>query len=265
MRRRRRRRSGGKNLTAHRRVIADPKVMALARALRREWKKVGLIERGERLRELANRGCSTRGLGKVLRQSATSIRRHMTLACMSEAERDAVRAGSSAKNILARKARADRLRKAKQRVAADAQTGELSDQIADTVITFCRRVDKVPDFPIVEGDLPTFLDQVRRALFDFLRHGAPRLRVSKKLNPKQRFERTRPQPQADEFWMEYQARWLAALVWSEAKEEPIWDRALEKAVNRGKDLRIKMTPMERYQERLKLNSEKSGSPPRRRF
>lgn len=199
--------------------------MALIRALRRVWKKIGPIERGERLRELAKRGCSTRGLGKELRQSATSIRRHMMLAGLPEADRNAVKAGASAKNILARKASADRRRRMQQRVATDARTGELSDRIADTTIAFCLTVDGVPETPIVEGDLSTFLNQVREALRDLQKHGAPRLRLSKKLSLKQRVKRTRPQPRGDEFWMEHQARRLATLVWSEAREEPIWDQS----------------------------------------
>jgi hypothetical protein len=265
MPRRRRQRTKQTNRTAHQRAIADPQLMSLIRALRRDWKKIGLIERGERLRELAKRGCSTRGLGKELRQSATTVRRHMTLAGLPESEREAVKAGSSAKNILARKATADRRRRMQQRIEEDAQTGELSDRMADTIMAFCRTVDEVPESPIVEGDLSKFLDHIREALRDIQRHGAPGLRLSKKLSPKQRFERTRPQPQADEFWMEHWARWLAILIWSEAREEPIWDRAIEKARRRAKELRIKMTPMERYEERLIMLAKKSASPPRRKY
>lgn len=263
MGRRRRRRAGRTNLTAHRRAIADPRLKALVRALRRDWKKTDPIERGERLRELANRGCSTRGLERELRQSATSIRRHMTLAGLPEVDRDAVKTGSSAKNILARKARADRIRRMKQRVAEDQQTGKWSDRIADTILAFCRTIDSVPESPIVEGDLDNFLNEVRRVLFQ--RRGARAVRLSRKLNPKQRFQRTRPQPEDGEFWMVHRARWLAILVWSYAREEPIWERALEKAVRRRGELRVKMTPKARWEETQKRNAEKSASPPRRRY
>lgn len=265
MSRRRRRRTGKSNLMAHRRIIADPQVMALIRALRREWKKINPIERGERLQELAKRGCSTRGLGNGLRQSPTTVRRYLTLAGLPEEQREAVKAGSSAKNILDRKARADRMRRMRKRIAEDGQTGKWSNRIADIILTFCRRVDNLPEFPVLEGDLPEFVNSVRQVLFEFQKRGAPAIRLSRMLTPKQRFQRTRPQPDPDQFWMVQQARWLATLIWSEAREEPIWDRALEKAERRRSELRVKMTPLERWVKTRERLADITAGPSRRRY
>jgi hypothetical protein len=97
----RRKRSDRGNLKVHRRTLADPRVQKLIRSLSRKWQKIDRVERGERLLDLAKLGCSTRGLGEALAQSATNIRRYMAFPALPEREREAIRSGSSAKQILA--------------------------------------------------------------------------------------------------------------------------------------------------------------------
>ena len=79
-RRRERRKAIRRNVTAHVRAVADSTVAAMIKDLRQRWRSLDRVERGERLRKLTSLGCSTRGLERALRQSATSIRRHIDLA-----------------------------------------------------------------------------------------------------------------------------------------------------------------------------------------
>jgi IS30 family transposase len=108
-----------KNVTRHRRAFTDPKVGKLVVSLRKRWSVLDGIERGDRLRALADRGCSTRGLGKKLRQSPTTIRRHLDLAAMPTKDRDAVKAGASAKKILANMADLKRRLRVRKRIAEE--------------------------------------------------------------------------------------------------------------------------------------------------
>src|ERR1017187_7182934 len=82
--------------TAHWRTMADPAVQKLVSNLQLGWGSMGVLERGSLLRELAALGCSIRGLEKELGQSTTSIRRHIVLATLPEADRKAIDAGASA-------------------------------------------------------------------------------------------------------------------------------------------------------------------------
>jgi hypothetical protein len=214
------------NKTAHRRAAEDPQVQVLIGALRFDWEKIDRVTRGERLRQLAERGCSTRGLGEALGQSATSVRTHMNIAALPEKDREAVRTGASAKKILGRKAEGDRLRKVRERVALDLRTGELSDRLADVIIAFCQTVDRVPKSRILEGEFDTFLGLLRSAFNNCVLFP---VKLPKRLKLKQRFLRTRPRVEGDPLFMAYRAEWLATLLLSEAPELPIRERAIEKA------------------------------------
>ena len=262
---RRPKRAHRKNLTAHKRAIASPQTESALNELRKVWDRIDRIERGERLRQLIERGCSRRGLGEALRQSASTIRRHMTLAALPEQEREEVRAGSSAKRILAKKSRADRLRKRQARVETDSRTGEFSDRIADTILAFCRRVKGTPELPIMEKELVFFLSEARNAMWQLERRGAQPIKLTKRLTLKQCFARTRPPYEDGDLWMGYQAKWLANLLLAEAAEKPIRERAIEKAGERAKELRIRMTPMQLYAQRIARLAHIAAPLPRRRF
>ncbi len=82
----RKKKIGSPNLTAHRRAIADAEVTQSLSELRRAWNKIGRVERGERLRELTDAGCSTRGIAENLEIAATTVRRHLEIAALPAAE-----------------------------------------------------------------------------------------------------------------------------------------------------------------------------------
>jgi hypothetical protein len=270
IKRRRRKTSEGGYLTAHRRAVSDLEVQDLLAVLRREWQKIDRIERGNRLLDLAKRGCSTRGLGEALGQSATNILRYMTFPTLPEREREAIRSGSSAKEILALEAQADRRRKMRERVALDDRTGELSDHLADAILAFCKTIKRVPPTPVLENELVSFLSEARNAAWEMEASGVPPLKLPKRLDLRQRFQRTRPPVQEDLLYMAHLANWLAVLLRAEAPERPIWERAIEKAGKRSGELHVRLTISEHFRARrereLKLwELLLEGPPPRKRY
>jgi hypothetical protein len=154
-------------LTAHRRAVADAKLRKLIDELRDKWNGTGRIERGERLRELSALGCSARGLGEELGQSATTVRRHIELANLPESQRNAVKRGASAKKILQRKALFERRKRARKRIEDDQKTGSLSDEIAGIMIEFCRGKKRLRLTPILKVEFALFLGEVTNYLSGF--------------------------------------------------------------------------------------------------
>jgi hypothetical protein len=241
-----------KHVTAHRRALADPIVAKLIAGLRKRWKAMDGIERGDRLRELAALGCSTRGLGKKLRQSATTIRRHMELATLPTKDRDAVKAGASAKKILADKAILDRQRRRKRRITDDRKTGVLSDEVADIILEFCRGGEYPLRAPILEAEFATFINSVALLLFEFEARGQRGIKATKRMGIVGLFEQTQPPVFEETFWMESQAEWLANIVLAKGPECPIRTTALDKAVRRAVELKVKArderTPLEAFHD-----------------
>lgn len=265
-RRIKRRKAKGPHLTAHRRAVARPEVRELLADLCLDWKSIDRIEKGKRLLDLAALGCSTRGLAPVLQTSATNIRRYMTFPTLSEREREAVRAGSSAKRILDRKAQTDRRGKMRERVSLDNQTGKLSDGLADTILAFCKTINGVPSTAVLEDELVFFLGETRNAAWQMEALGSPTVKLRKRLSLVQRFRKTRPQIEEGEMYLVHLSRWLAILLRSEMPERPIWERAIEKAGGRSKELRVRLT----IRQHLALRKQKSlemteGPPPRREY
>ena len=241
--------------TAHRRSLANQTVQQLVGVLRQGWSAMGFQERGERLHELTFLGCSRRGLEKELKQSATSIRRHMVLAELPEKDRKAIAAGASAKDFLAKKAIVDRVRRRQERINEDGITGVLSDRIATTIIEFCRLGKELRKPPILTGDLPAFLDTVKCFLQQFGTSGYKAIKVSKKLESKAQYRKMRPRMAKDAFWIANQAEWLANIVWASAAEGPIRENALRKAENRAGELTPKKTPIQIYRDRTRRFAE----------
>jgi hypothetical protein len=225
--------------TAHRRAVADSKVRKLIDELRDKWEGTGRIERGERLRELSALGCSTRGLGEELGQSAATVRRHIELANLPEAERNAVKDGASAKKVLQRKALFERRKRAKKRIEDDQKTGRLSDEIAGIIIKFCRGKKRLRLTPVLKADLPTFLTSVAIYLVDFEAKGRFAIKATKRLGASGLVRKARPGKAGERFWMDYQAEWLTNIVWAKATERPVWENALEKAERRAGELDVK--------------------------
>jgi hypothetical protein len=184
----------------------------------------------------------------------------MTIAALPEKEREAIRSGASAKNVLARKAQEDRLRKMRERVALDMRTGELSDRLADVIIAFCNTIDGVPESRILEGYFDAFLGSLELALEIADLHP---LRLSKRLTLKQRFLRTRPRVEGDPLPLAYRAEWLATLLLSEAPEPQIRELAIEKAGKGRQELKVRKPPVEVWNEKIQHNAQISAGPPRR--
>lgn len=250
--------------TCHRRTAATPFVRQLIQDLRGHWGKLDRIERGERLSELIRYGCSTRGVAADLGISQTTVRRHITLAELPNEQREAVKAGFSAKKTLASKELADRRRRTQKRVVLDAKTGKLSDRLADTILAFCKTVHSVPDTPIAEEFLVKFLNEVRTEACKLESKGARFPKLSKRLTLKEQFHRTRPPVETD-MRVVHLSEWLAILLLTEAPERPIWESAIEKAARRAQELRRKVSPIQLWHEAQQRRAEKSAELPRRRY
>jgi hypothetical protein len=199
-----------------------------------------------------------------LGKSATSLRRHIDLSRLPEADRKAVQAGKSAKTILTAKACEDRRRYSRERVEEDARTGAISDQLADHILEFCRIKSGVRG-----SDLDTvilFFNEVRNSLTRFDWEGQ-RVRKVRKSDPlKQRFRLTRPKPDQEEVIAAHLARWLVHFLKSEAPERPILDRAIDKAQARRKELEVaelKPTGKALLEARLKYALLSASPSPRR--
>jgi len=262
---RRKRKKTRVNDTAQARALASLKVVLLSRALRTQWKSLDKIERGERLRVLAGLGCSTRGLEHALGQSATSIRRHIELACLPPGFRDAIKAGASAKKILARKAVANRARQSLKRVLADEDTGNLSDEVADLITRFCRAEEQPLETPVLKTEISRFLGSVAAYLSTFEVSGRRFPRIPKRLGITALFKATCPEVVADQFWMEHQAEWLANIIWIRSPERPIWERAIQKAKALAKTSEPDKSIADLYAERELRLSLRHLSPARRRY
>ncbi len=250
------------NKTRHMRVMAGSKVKELVKTLRRRWSAMRNVDRGERLCELVSLGCSRRGLGRELKQSATSIRRHIQIARLPEEDLKAMETGTTAKEILKRKACADRHKRRQQRVDEDRRTGALSDDVATTILEFCRLGKELRKESILEGDVETLLDAAALHLSRLEASGHRSRLISKKLGLKAQFQRMRPPKAQDTFWIAFQGEWLANVVWANAAEGPIRDRALQKAMARANEIRPKKTPSEIYRDRKRQLAEISASPVR---
>lgn len=219
--------------TAHRRAMQYPNVQTMIDELRLDWTTLSPVGRGDRLRELAGLGCSTRGLGEQLGESGTSVRRHMELAALPSESRDAVNGGASAKKILAKKALVDRQKRRQERVTEDQRTGRFSDRVADIILEFCQGEGKPERTPILAAEFPQFLTLVKSYLpcADNVNRSAAKL--GKKFGVCKLFKQTRPTQKADVLWIEYQAEWLADAIIVMAPEGPIRNRALAKAKGRA--------------------------------
>jgi hypothetical protein len=188
----------------------------------------------------------------------------MTFPTLPQLEREAIRTGSSAKHILALKAKAERRRKMRGRSSFDEKTGELSDRLADTILAFCKTNDEVPPTPVLEEELVPFLSEARNAAWKMEASGEPPIKLTKQLNLRERFLRTMPRVQPELLYMAHLAKWLAVLLRAEAPERPIWERAIEKAGKRSKELRVRLTIQQHFDARLERQWELFVGPPPRK-
>ena len=251
--------------TAHRRITKKPAVQRAIRKLAKEWNDLDRVQRGESLCALIEAGCSQRGLEKDLGQSATSIRRFMTIAKLPELDRAAVRAGKSAKTILALKAQEERQHRVQQRIAEDEKTGAVSDKLVDEVLKFCETESRV--YGNDQDTLTLFFNEVRNSVTRLESSGEPVPKARRSFPLKQRFELTRPRRDKEEAGIAHLARWLALFLRSEAPERPILDRAIEKAQARGNEVRVFKTRTGRqaFADAVLKYASLSASPPPRKI
>jgi len=250
------------NFNAHQRSKLIPKVRQLLKVLIGGWPVMLPLERGLRLRELISLGCSMRGIGRDMQISETNIRKHVEITGLPESDRKAIDEGASAKKILALKAIGKRQMRRQQRIDEDKRTGALSDKIATSILEFCRLGKELRKEPLLEGDISIFLDSVRWYMSRFEADGHRAVRISKTLELKAQFRRTRPPKDPDRLFLAYQGEWLAEFLRSISPESPIRERALRKAENRRKELRPKLTAIESYNRRILRLQEVSQSPRR---
>lgn len=69
-----------RNDTAHQRAMAYPNVQEAYSALRSNWNKLSLPQRGEQLQKLIDFGCSVRGVADDLGKKDTTLRRYIAQA-----------------------------------------------------------------------------------------------------------------------------------------------------------------------------------------
>jgi hypothetical protein len=235
--------------------MQDPNVKKMIDELRRNWDTLNRIERGDLLRKLKALGCSTRGLQDELGQSATTVRRHMELAALPNQRRESVKAGVSAKKILAQEALVARQRGRQARVAEDLKTGCLSDQIADVAIQFCRAEGEPSRSPIRRSDLVSFLTNVESRLLTSEMSDRPPVVLVKRLDVAGLFKQFRPAENGDTAKLEHQAEWLANIVRATAPEPQIWRSTLAKVRLRADEIEPKKSLVELYHEGRKRQVE----------
>lgn len=251
----------------HHRAKAIPKVQKLINIVRNGWAAMGPLERGQRLGKLVSLGCSRRGLERELKVSATSVRRHMEIAGLPQDDLKAIEAGVSAKAILARKATSDRRRRIQERVDEDQKTGALSDEIATIILEFCRSGYELRKDPMIGRIFPLLLDRVESLVGDFEASGRRAVKVSKKLDRRTFFRKTRPRAAKGTAELVRQANWLAEVLSLIAPESQVRANAILKARRRAGELLPKRTPSELREDAvvnsLVRNIELFNLPPRK--
>ena len=255
------------NKTQHRRTLQSPKVRKKVAVLRKGWTRLGAAQRGQRLYELAALGCSTRGLAEAIGNSPTNIRRHIMLAKLPDQYRDAIEFGSSIKKVLSQKVDADRQQHQMERIIEDRKTGSLSDEAATLILDFCKATVGKSKVPLLSSDLPVLWASVKMNLID---SGLPRHRNArslKNLGLKALLRQTRPIKEKDVLFLADYGKWLANILSARFPGRPIWERAMQKADRRIKELvQVKTkTPLELFRDKQqRLDWISAGPAPRKR-
>ena len=142
--------SKSKKRAHHQHALKDPATLELLTTLKKTWKKLSNIERGERILELVQRGCTRRGLAADLHQSATSIRRHLEFSTLPKEDRDSIEHGTSAKRIL-KKAAQERTNQSNiQLVRLERETGAVSTRAAEVIFELLKTQPTAGEFSAFE-------------------------------------------------------------------------------------------------------------------
>lgn len=231
----------------HRKVASSPEVSPLIDDLRRDWGLCDTVQRGDRLRDLVRLGCSLRGLARDLDIPEPTLRRYVTLSLLPEADREALKAGGSAKKAMERKAIKDHASAGQQRLNEEKRSGAPSDKGTDIILDFCK--NGVPDEPIIDCDLPLLLEDVRRFTRGELGPPPPVIQLPKKISLPELYRITRPPKSPDEEWLGHRVIWLAKIMMAIAPEFDIRETAMNKAEKRAEELSIQPTREQEEQAR----------------
>jgi nucleotide-binding universal stress UspA family protein len=223
-------------------------VRPLIDKLRHDWELWDKVKRGDHLRDLVSRGWSIRGLAFDLDVPPTTLRRYMTLSSLPDSDREALKAGESAKKALARKAVKDRADAGQKRLDDENKSGAPSDKVADIILDFCK--NGVPDAPIRDFDLPIVLEDVRRFTRGELGPAPPFIQLPKKITLPELYRITRPSESTDEDWLGHRVIWLAKIMMAIAPEFEIRETAMNKAEKRAGELGVQPTPEEAHQIKM---------------
>ena len=240
--------------TAHRLIACLREVKSLIHMLRKDWKNLDVNERGSRLQDLVSRGCSFRGLEPDLDVSATTLRRHMKFLSTAEPKPAAVKTVVPDKKSMGRDAVRDRLRERLDlrdtiaRPAVENPIRDLSDEVADIILDFCK--NSVPEMPIRDYDLSNLLEDVRRLTRGELGPLPPSMQLPRKISLTELYRITRPAETSEDMWLGHRAIWLAKIVIAKAPEFDIREAAMNKAENRAGELGVTPTPEEAQQIKM---------------
>ena len=240
MKARKRRRNSKGNITGHRRAMLEPSAKKQVAELRRAWRTLGHLERGDRLRVLVDAGCSTRGLAQGIGISATTVRRFLEIASLPEQVRQSVANGASAKEVLASRADERRRHRVAERFAIEKESGRFSDELAEVLIAFCKG-ELGGKLWMTRDELPLFLNAVARELQSADSSASRRVRISRRLDLKDQLKVVRPKYPSSDNPIEQRASWMTLFIQSRFPELAIWERALQKASRRDKELDRKDT------------------------
>ena len=117
----------------HRKALENENTRLVLDALRIEWDRLSLVERGSRLRSLVEAGCTNRGLAADLKCSEGTIRRGLKIARLPDSKRRAIEHGANATPILKTAEDAARQRERdvliKDQQTRDAAIAELEEMV----------------------------------------------------------------------------------------------------------------------------------------
>jgi len=121
------------------RALETPETKAMVVALRKKWRKLSHIERGQRLLALIACGCTGRGLAGDLHQSGTNVRRHLELMKLPPEDQKAIEQGMSAKQVWGRLSEERRLEHILRLIRLEQKTGAVSDRAARVIFELLKR------------------------------------------------------------------------------------------------------------------------------
>jgi hypothetical protein len=226
--------------TRHARIKRSSSIKRRISELRSHWDVFDPVTRGEQLRELIALGCSGRGLAEDLCVSPTNIRFHLDLAEITPIEKQALKAGASAKQAFETLLRNRETQARMDRIRHEQATAAVSDQLAQDIAAFCNTkhiwnqdLDDPAKKIVFGGDLTErFFAELNWAIEMRVRGSLPKPRPTP-LNMKfwAVCQALQPDQRHYDFWLSWMVEWLAQAILAAAPEASIRDAALKKAAS----------------------------------